>query len=182
MEKNSEEFTNILVKFKRCLYIIMVLIIINIFVVIIVNGDNEPKKANEVAKQVPTAEEEQATYDVTAFKTIDVNGLEEAFNSENIQVIYFGRSTCGYCVKYLPILKQAQSEFDYQTLYVDVTTVDEEQTKTIKELDDFLKENYGTTPLVILVKDGKLIKGNVGYLEYEQYAKFLTDNGLEKKA
>ncbi len=181
MEKtNNNEYSGLLNKIKNCLYVIIVLLIINLFVIIIVNGDPKEEEVTDTTNQT-TSQEEVAEYDVSMFEAIDVDGLKEAFNSDEIQVVYFGRETCGYCVQFLPILQQAQEEFGYQTLYVDVTTVDEEGMEEIQGLDSFLEENYGTTPLVILVKDGELIEGHIGYAEYDTFAQFLTDNGVEAK-
>lgn len=182
MEKtnNSNVYSGLLNKIKNCLYAIIVLLIINLFVIIIVNGDTKESKETGTSNQ-DTETEKTAEYDVSMFEAIDVDGLKEAFDSDEVQVIYLGRSTCGYCVQFLPVLQQAQSEFGYQTLYLDVTTVDEKGAEELKSLDSFLSENYGTTPLVILVKDGKLIEGHIGYAEYDTFAKFLTDNGIEAK-
>lgn len=179
MEKANNENVGTLNKIKNALYAIMALLMINIFVTIIVNGD--PKEEETDTTDQTIVQNQEAEYDVSMFETIDTEGLKEAFDSEEAQVVYFGRATCSYCVQFIPVLTQAQEEFGYTTLYVDVSTVDEDAAEEIKGLDSFLEENYGTTPLTIIVKDGELVEGYVGYAEYEDFSKFLTDNGVEAK-
>lgn len=174
-DKNG--YSAILNTIKNLLIIIIVLLIVNLFVVILVNGDSKDTETEEVET---TEETESQEYDVSMFEAIDLDGLKDAFNSEEIQVVYFGRPTCGYCVQFLPVLQQAQSEFGYKTKYVDISTVSEDDAEEIKDLDEFLDENYGTTPIVILVKDGKLVDGHIGYAEYDTFVDFLNDNGIEK--
>lgn len=165
-----------LIKIKKTLNIILALIIVLVLFQFasLVNSSESSVKSKE------TTETENTEYDVSMFKQIDVDGLKEAFDSEEAKVVYLGRATCGYCVQFLPVLQKAQDEFGYQTLYIDITTIDEDGAKEIQGMDSFLEENYGTTPLVIIVKDGKLVKGHVGYAEYDEFAKYLTDNGIEK--
>ena len=165
-----------LIKIKKTLNITLVLIIVLVLFQFasLVNSSESSVKSKE------TTETENTEYDVSMFKQIDVDGLKEAFDSEEAKVVYLGRATCGYCVQFLPVLQKAQDEFGYQTLYIDITTIDEDGAKEIQGMDSFLEENYGTTPLVIIVKDGKLVKGHVGYAEYDEFAKYLTDNGIEK--
>ena len=126
--------------------------------------------------------EENTEYDVSMFTSIDVDGVVDAFKSSEMKVIYMGRSTCGYCVQFLPNLQKAQEEYGYETLYLDISTVDSDGQSKIVDLDkDFFEENYGATPTVLLVKDNKIVDSHVGYSEYDDYAKFLEKNGFSKK-
>ena len=38
---------------------------------------------------------------------------------------------------------------------------------------------YGYTPAVFLYKDGKMIDGKIGELEYDDFVKWLNDNGIK---
>ena len=82
----------------------------------------------------------------------------------------------------MPNLQKAQEEYDYETLYLDISEVDEQGQEKIMELDkDFFNENYGATPAVLLVKDNKIVDSHIGYSEYDDYASFLEKNGISKK-
>lgn len=161
-------------KILKCAYIIIALLLVNTILIIALNGDTKTTENTE--------ETENTEYDVSMFKTIDADGIVDAFKSSSEKVIYMGRSTCGYCVKFLPSLQKAQKEYDYETLYLDVSTVDEEGQNKIIALDtEFFNENYGATPTVIIVKDNKIVDSHIGYSEYEDYTKFLEKNNISKK-
>lgn len=157
------------------IYIILVLVIINTIALFVSLKDTESEE------QITTTQEETETeYDVSMFKTIDTNAFIDAYNGSELQVVYFGRSTCGYCVKMLPVLQQAQKEYGYKTLYVDITTVDSASQAKIKALDTFFDENYGRTPMIVLVKEGKIVDKQMGYTEYSSFAQLLENNGYNK--
>ena len=67
----------------------------------------------------------------------------------------------------------------YTTKYLDVTTVSESDASTISGLNDFLTENYGSTPLVVVTKNGKFVNGWVGYGEYDDFVSFLNKAGIK---
>ena len=176
MEKKEELKT--LVTIKYLCWAILVLVAICFFCLLIMMNNNTSASDTNKAKE-PTETTNEGEYDVSMFEQIDANGLKKAFDSSEIQVVYLGRATCGYCVQFLPILQQAQSEYGYTTKYIDISAVSDKDAEKITAMDDFLAENYGTTPLVILVKDGKLIDGHIGYAEYETFAEFLNNNGIK---
>lgn len=165
-------------KILKCLYVLIVIMIINTIVLIAGISGNGSSKNDE---NQTTTEEENTEYDVSMFTSIDADGMVSAFNSSDMQVIYLGRATCGYCVQFLPTLQQAQSEFGYTTLYLDITTVSEDDLTKIIALDEeFFNEYYGSTPLILLVKDGKIVDSQVGYSDYDTFASLLTKNGFSK--
>lgn len=168
----------ILNKILKCLYVLIVIMIINTILLIAGISGNGSSSNDDTQT---TTEEENIEYDVSMFNAIDADGLVSAFNSSDMQVIYMGRSSCGYCVQFLPTLQQAQSEFGYTTLYLDITTVSEgDLTKIIALDEEFFNEYYGSTPLTLLVKDGKIVDSQVGYSDYDTFASLLTKNGFTK--
>lgn len=168
---------NIMSKILVCLYVIIALLVINTLVLIISNGSAASSSNNG------TNTEESGEYDVSMFDTISMEDFKEVSESEDLQVVYIGRSTCGYCVAFLPTLQQAQKEYGYTTKYLDITTMsseDQEEILTYDNDDEFLSENFGSTPMVLIMKDGKLVDGWVGYTEYDSFAEFLEKNGITK--
>ena len=131
-------------------------------------------------------QKEETKYDVSMFKKIDTSKFISLFKGDKKSLIYLGRSTCGYCVKFLPNLQKAQKEYGYKTYYLDITTVDKNEQSKIQELDTFLKDNYGYTPMVLVVKDGKILNkevdnyDGVGYTEYKTFEKFLQKLDYKK--
>lgn len=164
-------------KILKCLYALIILLTVNTIIMIIANGNINNTSEKEESEEI-TSED----YDVSMFKSIDANGVVDAFKSDDLKVIYMGRETCGYCVQFLPNLQKAQEEYGYETLYLDVSKVDEKGQEKIINLDkEFFGENYGATPTVLLVKNNKIVDSHIGYSEYDDYASFLEKNGYSKK-
>ncbi|MBE6159577.1 MAG: hypothetical protein E7157_00805 [Lactobacillales bacterium] len=174
------ELKETLKKLLICAYVIIALLAVNTVVTFISNVEvtKESEKTTETEETQTNTE-----YDVSMFDTVDAEKVVKLFDEDETQVIYVGRETCGYCVQFLPALQQAQKDYGYKTKYLDITTVTEDGQKAILEKDndeDFLATNFGSTPMVILVKDGKIVDGWVGYAEYETFAQFLEENGFKK--
>jgi len=136
-----------------------------------------------------TKEEPAAEYDVSKYNAVDLAGLKNVVKANGYQVIYIGRSTCHYCVQFLPIMTEAQEVYGFKTTYFDITKVinfetgaiaDEAGYKYITDINSFFKDNFGSTPMVAIFKDGKFVKGTVGYTDLATYSKFLEDNGIKK--
>ncbi len=174
--KSENEILN---KILKCCYIIIALLAINTVILIATNVDTSTTSSDEEA----TEETENTEYDVSMFNTVDVDKVIDLYDSKKTEVIYLGRSTCGYCVKFLPMLQEAQDTYGYTTNYLDITTVSsDEKDELLKHDNDekFLAENYGSTPMVLLVKDGEIKDTWVGYSEYDEFAQFLENNGFEE--
>lgn len=172
----------ILNKLLMCAYIIIVLLAINTIIALvgIVNNEGSKKTTKKADTQETQSSEE---YDVSMMNSVDVTNTIRLFDAKETQVIYIGRSSCGYCVKFLPSLQKAQKEYGYKTNYLDITTVDDEgHSKLMKKDNDdkFLEKNFGATPMVLLVKNGKIVDTWLGYSEYSEFAQFLEKNGFKK--
>lgn len=169
--------------------IIMINILLVILVIISLGVSiyslNILKKSNITTTE--EKQEEETEYDVSMFTKIDTDKFIDLYNKDEKSLIYLGRSTCGYCVKFLPNLQKAQKEYGYKTYYLDITTVNDKGVKKIQKLDSFLKDNYGYTPMVLVVKDGKILNKavdnyeGIGYTEYKTFEKFLKKLDYEKK-
>ena len=160
-------------KLQVCAYIIIALLLINTIALFASLKDPNTNTETDTDETGTTYD-----YDVSMFTTIDEDEFVDTYNGSELSVVYFGRSTCGYCVQFLPVLQQAQSDYGYKTLYVDIEKVSD-STK-ITNLDSFFESYYGLTPTVVLVKDGKVIDSQVGYTDYSTFASFLEDNGFTK--
>ena len=113
--KAQDNYTEILTKIFYVLIAIAVLVAANLFVNIIKNGSTT--KADATEEETDTTSE----YDVSMFTEKTTTEAVESIKKGDTEVVYIGRSTCGYCVKFLPILQQAQKEYGYTTTYIDLT-------------------------------------------------------------
>lgn len=161
-------------KLQVCVYIVIALLLVNTIALFASLKDPSDKVEEKES-------EETYDYDVSMFDTINADEFEKAYKGSELQVVYFGRATCGYCVQFLPVLQQAQADYGYTTLYVDIDTIDSDGIEKITGLDSYLSETYGQTPSVLLVKDGKIVDKQLGYTDYSTFASMLETNGFTKE-
>lgn len=133
-------------------------------------------------------------YDVSMFKEISAKDLKKQTKGK-LQVVYIGRETCGWCAAFLPNLWQAQDELDFKTLYIDLAkiidftsetfdTLDQEAFDILSELtgkgyESYMQENLGATPMILIMKDNKIVGAQTGYSEYDSFKTILTDAGIK---
>ena len=170
--KNQINYTEILNKIFYTLIIITVILGFNLIVNIIKNADITSSESN--------SEESTSTdYDVSEFETLTTTEAAEKISNGGTQVVYIGRSNCGYCVKFVPILKQAQDDLGYKTIYIDLNEVTSDDKEKLVAYDSYVEENFGYTPMVLVFKDGKYVSGWVGYTELDEFESFLSDAGIK---
>ncbi len=142
--------------------------------------------------------EETEEYDVSMFTAIDQTKFMSNLKSKDLKVTYFGRSSCGYCIQFLPTMQKAQTNLKFEMNYVDITKVDAESDdyKKMVELinaktddlnkrygltgsDEAYKYLYGYTPMVTITQNGKVVDVWVGYSDYDTFVSWLNDAGVK---
>ena len=61
------------------------------------------------------------------------------------------------------------------------TTEQQDKILAFDNEEEFLKENFGGTPMVLLMKNSKIVDTWIGYAEYSEYSAWLEKNGFAKK-
>lgn len=131
-------------------------------------------------------------YDVSMFKEIKASEISKETKGK-LSVIYVGRETCSWCAAFLPNLWQAQEEYGYTTLYVDIAKIIDFENNSIKDedaynvmmsltgdnYDEYMEENFGATPMILIMKDNKIINAQTGYSEYDTFKTVLNDAGIK---
>ena len=178
--KNECKCVDNTVLLTKIFYSIIALIVISslTFITVFVKLVNLPSTTTN-----EPIEEASTEYDVSMFSELTTSEAVEKISDGSKYVVYIGRPTCGYCVKFLPTLQKAQKEYGYKTIYIDLEKMtSQDQTNILKVDNDekYIAENYGYTPMVLIFENGKLSKGWVGYAEYDKFASFLEDNGFKK--
>lgn len=169
--KNQIDYTNILLKIFYCLVVIAVILGLNLIVNIVKSSNN--------SNTTTTEETVNTDYDVSDFETLSTTDTINKINEGGTQVIYIGRATCGYCVKFLPMMKQAQEDLGFKTIYINLEEVTTEDQEKLIAYDSYIEENFGYTPMVLVFKDGKYVDGWVGYAEIDTYKSFLAEAGIK---
>lgn len=176
MKEKDINYSEILDKIVHCLYVIIIVLILNSILLTVSLGTKGTTDNN-----INTNQQEVLPYDVSQFTEMTTDQAMEAIQSSELQVIYLGWSGCNFCRRYVPVLKQAQDAFGYKTIYIDmskVTTADEEKWIALGE---YVEQNFGPTPLTILAKDGQFVDGQLGYVDYDTLKALLEKNGLQVK-
>ena len=147
------------------------------------------KKANE---PIPSEEEPQSGYDTSAF--IEIKGKDVIKESKNKTiVVLIARQTCGYCAMFAPTITEISEEYDFKVRYVDLAKIvdiyspnwdvtDQESYNTlanleaVKGFEDFMEE-FGATPMTVVIRDGKIVGGIVGAYPKENVVEALKEAG-----
>lgn len=102
----------------------------------------------------------------------------EYFESDELTLIVFASSQCGYCLAQEPIVEAIAEEYDLNYLYMDYLTLgsNEEIDLVVEELGV-----SGSTPTSVVVKDGEVVYSWVGYVDGKTYVENLVKAGMLKK-
>ena len=186
-------------QFKILVVFNIMIIALLLIICIILLTNNKTSDDNKTTNNTTSSESD---YDVSMMNQVNLKDVIELFDSKKQYVLYIGRSTCSSCKKFLPSLQAAQEEFGYTTQYLDITTIDgnsSEMKQFVKLLDLKTKVNvtnddgdpeevedtygnllneYGFTPVVIIINDGKMVAGNIGSMSTDAFQEFLKQNGV----
>lgn len=183
---------NKIYKLGKCILLMLLLILVVLVVGVskmytsnTSNSNNSESSSNE--------SEYNTDYDVSMFKEINASDLKNETKGK-LSVIYIGRSTCGWCSAFLPNLWDAQEKYGYTTLYIDIAKIMDFENGGItdqssydimikltgKGYEDYVEKNFGSTPMILIMKDNKIVGAQTGYSEYNEFKKLLNNSGINK--
>jgi len=184
-----EENNKVLIKLLNMSKIITVILVLILIVLTI--GVSKMYSTGEDSYNNESETEYNTNYDVSMFEEIEASDIKKSTKGKT-KVIYIGRETCGWCAAFLPNLWTAQEEYDFTTLYIDLAKIidfnstefkllDEKAFNTLNNLsgdgyESYMSENLGATPMVLIVKDNKIINAQTGYDEYDNFKDFLDSS------
>ncbi len=176
-------------KIERKFTVLFILLGILIFLNLLVVGslNNKDTISDDANSEVNTE------YDVTDFKEITYKDIKE-FKKKETYVIYIGRESCSWCLEMLPNLKQASKEYNFTTYYIDIAKIIDFSTNAILDNDAYetlvnlettdeqkgVMDEFGSTPMILIMKNNKIIGSQIGYAEYDAYTSVLERAGLKK--
>lgn len=179
-----------LLKISKAIMIILILIL-----VVLTIGVSKMYSTDSVSENTETTSEESeynTNYDVSMFEEITAKDINSK-TKKDTKVVYIGRESCGWCAAFLPVLWDAQDEYDYKTLYIDIAKIidfsdgsvlDQDSYDILNELtgdgyESYMEENFGATPMILIIKNNKIIGASTGYSEYEAFESVLKDVGIK---
>ena len=99
------------------------------------------------------------------------------FNSKKTKVIYYASSTCGYCSLETPIMEQISKDYNMDFLHIDSSKLSKiDREKMLKELNI-----DHATPTTVIVKNGKIIDTQIGYVDGSAMIEFLKNGDVLTK-
>ena len=170
--------------------IMAILAIINLS--ILVSNNSGQTTTNE--DLTPNSTDTSADYDVSEFDEIKASDLSKESKNRTI-VVYIGRSSCGYCVQFVPILKSVQEKYNFTTKYIDIAKIIDYNSSSISDQDAYnlltnmktnseqkgIMEQFGSTPMTLVIKNNTIVDSIVGATDESTLTKLIEDNGFSKK-
>lgn len=171
----------------------IIVVLLAAILIVLTIGVSKLYSNGSTGSTTSTKENEYNTeYDVSMFKEISASNIKNETKGK-LSVVYIGRSTCSWCAAFLPNLWQAQEDYGYTTLYVDIAKIidfenggilDEDayaimMDLTGKNYDGYMEENFGATPMILIIKDNKIINAQTGYSEYDAFKTVLNEAGIK---
>lgn len=154
-----------------------------LIIVVIVLGNNVGEKLKEGPSDEPESNISSNSGSNSTSPT-ERNESTEAlkdfykeFDSKELNVIFFQSSTCGYCQLQKPIIKQISGDYDMEYYEIDASKLTNTEISEIVSALDI----SGATPTTVIVKEGKVIDSNEGYLDGKPFVEFFVKNGVLDK-
>lgn len=106
-----------------------------------------------------------------------IKEFEEMINSEETQILYFIKPTCGYCNLLEPITTMLAEKYDLKYEMIDASAVSNTQ---LTKMLDMLKIDESTfgTPHISIVKNGVVIGEHSGYTDEDVLFELFKKHGL----
>ena len=160
---------------------ISTLILLVLIIVLAIFSDKDSSKSNAKSNTTSNVTSDSNST-VTSNRQRDTStdalkSFYEAFDSKELKVIFFARTSCGYCSLEKPILKQISEDYDLDYYNIDTDELTASETQEIMTALGIT----GSTPTTSIVKDGKVVANNVGYLDGKPYVEFFVKNGVLKE-
>lgn len=157
-----------------CLYVLIILMIINIVLPYVVSYFQN-RDTTKISKN--------GEYDVSSFNEITINNIETLASSKEVEVLFICTENDANCVDFLPTVQKAQKEYGYKTNYLNIETLSIEDKDVLLKYDkdDFIKNTFGSVPMVITIKNNKIVEGWVGISNYEDFKDFLEHSNVKKQ-
>lgn len=174
---------------------VIILVVAILSLVIAVAGGGNNKTFSDNSTTDTTEQEETSSYDTSKFTEITAADIKDLSNGKSI-VVWIGRQGCGWCSYFAPVMEEVSSSVGFTPYYIDLgKIVDFSQTQavitdgtawdTLTSLSGsgswatFAKENMGGTPLILVIKNNKVVGGQNGYSDADTLKASLKEAGIK---
>ena len=108
---------------------------------------------------------------------ITIDEYEKLLNEEKFIVI-IGKTGCGYCDKYKPVVNKVIGEYNINIYYIDISTFSEEDYKRLYQSTSLFDDQQWGTPTTLLFERGALVDSIGGYVDEDSVLEFLKAHGV----
>ena len=165
--------------------VVALVLVVGIVLVAILGNGNDTKSKESSNSNTKSNVESNSNSNVSSNttkkernKSTDfLKDFYEAFDSKEEKIIFFARTSCGYCSLQKPILKNVVKDYDLDYFNIDTDELSEEE---VTEIMSALGIS-GSTPNTVVVKNGEVKATSNGYLDGKAYVKYLVKNGILKE-
>jgi thiol-disulfide isomerase/thioredoxin len=190
----KDETKSILKGILGCCIIIIALLLVNIMLVIGMASNSDFSTSSSKNDNNSDEKKDTGEHDISKLREISAGELASSTKRKNT-VVYVGRDSCGWSVDFMPVLNQAIDEFGLQVLYIDVAKILDYSGSGIKdqgsyevmmnlpaveEMANYMSEKFGATPMMLIMRDGKIIDTHTGYTDLATLSSFLEKNSFSK--
>ena len=155
-------------KMKMILLIVSMVVFITLVVLV-------SKSQYEETKLQKEAEEKALADSVSNLTKISVDEFVEKLGSKDTKIILVASLTCPHCTQIKPKINELAEKLNVEISYLELSTLTEEEQSKFYSSNEFLAE--GTSiPLVIAVKDNKVVDSFVGNIEQSEIESFIKKN------
>ena len=117
---------------------------------------------------------------------VEFDEYKKLIKEDGTNIIVVGQTTCSHCIAIKPALNDIAGEYDLTIHYINVDVLSQDDSnefnETLKELEytdpDFVESGAFGTPLIRIVKDGKITKYIAGERTKSQLVREFTKLGL----
>ena len=130
---------------------------------------------------------EDAVYSAEANITyIEFDKYKDLIQEKGTNIVVIGQTTCSHCIAIKPALNSVAGEYKLKLYYINVDVLEEEDSneffeslKTLEYNDpDFVEKGSFGTPLILIIKDGKISNYISGERTTSQLVREFTKYGL----
>ena len=108
------------------------------------------------------------------FKKGFMDKFNKYYNRDEVTIIYYASSQCGYCAMQTPILETLAKDYNLDYLEIDSISLTKSERETV--LEKLGIEH--ATPTTVVVKNGEVISKAIGYKAGKEYVEFLKNAGV----
>lgn len=144
------------------------------------NSKNEEKLSEDPNVIINNAQKESASASEgkqKEFTSIDMDTYFEYYSGNEAKIILIGYPSCQFCQIADPILHKLAYDFDLEINYLNTDDFTTEDDQRLAESNEFFSEGFGT-PLLLIVKDNKIINKVDGLTDTGHYKRFFTEEGF----